>query len=66
MGERRTLNIERPRSNEKQEFKPKKQEPTWTDFLGQSTAMIEGMPDQVRHDRNPLGLVRHSGARPPQ
>jgi len=32
-----------------------------SDLLGQSNAMIDWMPDEIRHDRNPLGLVRHSG-----
>jgi len=40
--------------------------------LGQLNAMIDWIPvvdpafigDQVRHDRNPLGLIRHSGESP--
>jgi len=40
-----------------------------SDLLGQLNAMIDWMPvedpafigDQVRHDRNPLRLLRHSG-----
>ena len=38
--------------------------PKLSDLLGQYNAMIDWMPDQVRHDRNPLGLVRHSGESP--
>jgi hypothetical protein len=36
-------------------------EPKMSDLPAQTGIIRDWMPDQVRHDGNPLGLVRHSG-----
>jgi len=35
--------------------------PKLSDLPEETGITIDWMPDQVRHDRNPLGLIRHSG-----